>query len=125
VRNLPLILLALSGLALPVQHGHTAEAGQFPAPSLEGFVMYREYDDDGDGDGVKETHIQRYRNLAGDSLFSMTSHGHLWAWSLDSLESGDNSKAANYVIRDSNCNGVFDEVYGLDEQFHVPDCVKK
>jgi hypothetical protein len=28
------------------------------------------------------------------------------------------------VIRDSNCDGTFDERYGLDEQFHVPDCLK-
>jgi hypothetical protein len=28
------------------------------------------------------------------------------------------------VIRDSNCDGSFDEVYGLDDEFHVPDCVK-
>ena len=124
MRHLSLVVLALNGLLIPLQQGHAVEAGQYPPPDLDGFVMYREYDDDGDGDGVKETHIQRYKNLAGDSLFSMTSHGHLWAWSLDSLGSGNKSKARNYVIRDSNCDGVFDEVYGLDEQFHVPDCVK-
>ena len=30
----------------------------------------------------------------------------------------------NYVIRDSNCDGVFDGRYGLAEDFHVPDCLR-
>jgi hypothetical protein len=52
----------------------------------------------------------------------MTSNGRLWAWSLDTRD--DESGVHNYVIRDSNCDGVFDEVYGLDAEFHVPECLK-
>ena len=49
----------------------------------------------------------KYLNLNGDSAFSMTSNGRLWASSLDTRD--DESGMHNYVIRDSNCDGVFDE----------------
>jgi len=89
---------------------------------MDGFSLDSERDADGDGDGVNETHIKLYKNAKGDSLFSMTTNDRLWAWSLDSQ---DNKLGIhNYVIRDSDCDGVFDEVYGLDEEFHVPACVK-
>ena len=52
----------------------------------------------------------------------MSSKGVVWAWSLNSNNS--DSAVRNYVIRDSNCDGIFDEVYSLDEDFHVPDCAK-
>jgi hypothetical protein len=64
----------------------------------------------------------QYVNTSADSLFSMTTKGHTWAWSLDTHDS--DSGPSNYVIRDSDCDGSFDEVYGLDEEFHVPDCLK-
>ena len=98
------------------------EAAQFEPPDMDGFLLHGERDADGDGDGVKETHIQHYLNSNGDSAFSMTTNGRLWAWSLDTRDNdlGPN----NYVIRDSNCDGVFDEVYGLAEEYHVPECVK-
>ena len=100
-----------------------AIAEQFKPPSLDGFMLHDERDADGDGDGVNETHIMQYLNTSGDSLVSMSSKGVVWAWSLNtrSSETGHN----NYVMRDSNCDGVFDEVYGLDEEFHVPECMKQ
>ena len=55
-------------------------------------------------------------------MVSLTTRGHLWAWSLDARE--NESALSNYVIRDSDCDGVFDEVYGLEDEFHVPDCLK-
>jgi hypothetical protein len=97
------------------------EAGQYEPPDLEGFSLHGERE--ADGDGVNETHIQQYLNTNGDSAFSMTSNGRLWAWSLDSRD--DESGMHNYVIRDSNCDDIFDEVYGLDDEYHVPDCLKK
>ncbi|MGE5154943.1 MAG: hypothetical protein ACM3ST_13125 [Bdellovibrio bacteriovorus] len=89
------------------------------------FLLISEEDGDGDDDGVKETHILRYRNLDGDSIFSMTTKGRLWAWSLESVGSPALSGSGNYVIRDSDCDGIFDERYGLDEEFRVPDCLKQ
>ena len=34
------------------------------------------------------------------------------------------SGVRKYVIRNSNYDGVFNEVYGLDQEFHVPGCLK-
>ncbi len=98
-------------------------ATNFDPPKLDGFNLHAERDADGDKDGVNETHIKQYFNTAGDSIVSMTIKEKVWAWSLSTRnnDSGNN----NYVIRDSNCDGQFNEVYGLDEEFHVPDCLKK
>jgi len=100
------------------------EQGTFPPPTVDGFILQSKSEGDGDGDGINETHIMRYRNLSGDRLFSMTTRGKLWAWSLETHAGGDAGATGNYVIRDSNCDGIFDERYGLDDDFHVPDCLK-
>jgi hypothetical protein len=112
-----LVVAVLAGGMLP-----GAFANSFPPPELDGFSLHSERDADGDGDGVKETRIEKYVNPAGDSVVSMTTKGRLWAWSLDSAE--NDLGTHNYVIRDSDCDGIFDEVYGLDAEFHVPDCLK-
>ena len=100
-----------------------AQAGQFTAPDLEGFKQHDVRDADGDGDGKNETQITQYLNSNGDSIVSFTSNEQLWAWSLDTRDK-DELGTQNYVIRDSNCDGIFDEVYGLDDEFHVPVCLK-
>jgi hypothetical protein len=110
------------GLALMLLAIQTAMAGNFEPPSLDGFNMHAERDADGDGDGVNETRIRQYLNNKGDSLVSMTSKGRIWAWSLNTND--NDSAVRNYVIRDSDCDGSFDEVYGLDDDFHVPECVR-
>ena len=109
------LAVLLAGMALQCGIAGNAIAEQFKPPSLEGYMLHDERDADGDGDGVNETHIVQYLNTSGDSLV-------VWAWSLNTRtsETGHN----NYVMRDSNCDGVFDEVYGLDEEFHVPECMK-
>ena len=100
-----------------------AAPAQYEPPKLDGFNLHAERDADGDGDGVKETHIKQYFNASGDSIVSMTSKERVWAWSMDKRD--NDSAIKNYVIRDSNCDGVYDEVYSLEQDFHVPDCVKK
>lgn len=100
----------------------TALAASYTPPDLEGFKLHHERDADGDDDGVNETHIRQYLSNTGDSIVSMTTGERLWAWSLDTRD--DESGPRNYVIRDSDCDGVFDEVYGLDDDFHIPDCLK-
>lgn len=117
--NLPTVYI--TGCFLILLTGN-AFAEQFEPPALDGFNLHAESDADGDGDGKNETHIRQYFNTKGDSIVSMTTRGRLWAWSLNTRE--NSSAVHNYVIRDSNCDGVFDEVYGLDEEFHVPDCLK-
>ncbi len=95
----------------------------FAAPDLEDYLLSEEGNGDGDNDGIEETHILRYRNLAGDTVFSMTTKGRTWAWSREQ-HGGGASLERNYVIRDSDCDGIFDERYSLDEKFYVPDCLK-
>ncbi|MCP5299719.1 MAG: hypothetical protein H6954_08420 [Chromatiaceae bacterium] len=95
----------------------------YPPPDISRFILTGEEDGDGDGDGINETHIRHYRDIPGDRVFSMTTNNHLWAWSLQSSASGTMDPKHNFVIRDSDCDGTFDEKYGLDEQFHVPECV--
>ena len=99
-----------------------AQAGQFTPPDLTEFKQHDERDADGDGDGKNETQLRQYLNSNGDSIVSFTSNEQLWAWSLDTRD--DEGGPRNYVIRDSNCDGIFDEVYGLNDEFHVPACVK-
>lgn len=109
-------ILTLCGYAF------VATAGRFSPPDLGGFTQRGDRQADGDGDGVKETRIVQYRNANGDSIVSMSTGDRLWAWSLETR--GNDSAVHNYVIRDSDCDGVFDEVYGLDDEFHVPDCME-
>lgn len=117
-------LLAVVCASLLLQEVVAMETSYFGAPNLEGYVLHRENDGDGDGDGVEETHIKHYVGQDGSALFSMTTMERLWAWSL-STPDADAGIDSNYVIRDSNCDGVFDERYGLDEDFHIPDCLKQ
>jgi len=110
-------------LALGTGQVLAMEQGVYQPPDMTEFLLISEENGDGDGDGVKETHILRYRNLAGDSIFSMTTKGRLWAWSLESVDGPGGADGRNYVIRDSDCDGTYDERYGLDEQFLLPDCL--
>jgi hypothetical protein len=118
----PALLVIVGILGIGAVAG-TAEATRFNPPKLDGYSLSDEHDADGDGDGVKETHIQRYFNSNGDSIYSMTTNGHLWAWSLET-KGESTGGPMNYVIIDSDCDGVFDEVYSLDDVYYLPDCVK-
>jgi hypothetical protein len=122
--SLPLALFIIVGILAIVGSAGTAEATQFNPPKLDGYSLANEHDADGDGDGVKETHVQQYFDASGDSIYSMTTNGHVWAWSLET-KGESTSGPQNYVIRDSNCDGVFDEVYSLEDKYYLPDCVKK
>ena len=100
------------------------DTGTYQPPDLNRFLLINGDDADGDGDGVAETHVLHYQDVSGDKVFSMTTGDRLWAWSLKTPGQESNESGWNYVIRDSDCDGVFDEKYSLDEEFHVPDCAK-
>jgi hypothetical protein len=119
------LLSVLFALGFTVMTGQScsSEKVAYEAPDISQFISVSEEDGDGDGDGIKETRIRRYKNLAGDKAFSMTTGDRLWAWSLESHASGADPER-NFVIRDSDCDGTFDERYSLDEEFHVPECLK-
>jgi hypothetical protein len=115
----PALLLAVLGGVLVILAGY--QSG-FPAPDLKGYTQTHEEDGDGDGDGVNETHIRHYSNAAGDKVFSMTTRGSIWAWSLQGEAAADGAQT-NYVILDTDCDGRFDKRLSLDEEFHVPECL--
>ena len=116
------VVLVMTGIAILSGGPQLVYAEQIEPPSLDGFNLHVERDADGDGDEINETHIKQYLNQSGDSIVSMTTNGRLWAWSLDTRDQESGTK--NYVIRDSDCDGIFDEVYALDDEFHVPDCAR-
>jgi hypothetical protein len=114
---LTLVTVLGAGSALAV------ETGVFMGPGMEGFVRIQEYQGDGNADGADETTIRRFKNVAGDRMFTMTARDHLWAWSVDAVGDDDSDLNRNYVLRDSDCDGRFDERYRLDEGFSLPECL--
>ena len=119
--SLPLLIVVLLLSAAP---SIAVETGLFTAPEMEGFVKIQELDGDGNDDGVKETRIRRFRNVNGDRMFTMTAKDQLWAWSVDAVDDDDSQINRNYVLRDSDCDGSFDERYRLDEGFNLPACLE-
>jgi hypothetical protein len=108
----------------PESSGPAVSKGDYAAPSLDRFLLVSSSDEDGNEDGVNETHVRRYRSPEGDRIFSMTSQDRLWAWSLDTHGDDDKDVERNYVIRDSDCDGRFDERYSMDQQFLLPECLE-
>ena len=113
----------LCGVVATMGSAKAVEQGAYTPAAMDGFVKVQEYDADGNEDGTRETRIRRYRNLDGDKVFDMVTQGKLWAWSLDSYGDDDTDLEKNYVIRDSNCDGEFDERYTIDAEFKVPPCL--
>ena len=89
---------------------------------MAGFNLHHEREANGDCEDENETQLRQYLNASGDSLISFTTNGRIWAWRLDTRD--NEAGPHNYVIRDSNSDGVFDEDYRLDDAFHVPDCTR-
>lgn len=122
--NTGLLALILAGLLSAwAIRGETAQKGIFEPPSLRGFSPKNSYLQDGDGDGIKETRVDRFTSPSGHSLFSLTTKDRTWAWSLETPGADDSDLGANYVIWDSDCDGVFDRRYRLDEEFRIPPCL--
>jgi len=119
------LTIAPQDAAVPTAPAESAsvEKGMFFKPELNDYALHNESDEDGDGDGVNETHVRRYINSKGDSAFSMTTNDKLWAWSLDTKAGDDSDIKKNFVIRNSNCDSVFDERYSLNAEYHVPACL--
>jgi hypothetical protein len=117
----PLLIVVLLLVAVP---GMAMETGFFRGPGMEGFVKISEHEGDGNADGTNETTIRRFRNVNGDRMFTMTAKDQLWAWSVDAVGDDDSEINRNYVLRDSDCDGRFDERYRLDEGFSLPDCLE-
>ena len=115
---------ALLALTLTLQPVAAAEKGEYPAPALDKFQPAGESEADVNGDGANESLIRRYISEAGIVIFSLSTGEQLWAWSMAATEGDALDPSKSYVIRDSNCDGVFDEKYGPQEDFEIPSCVK-
>lgn len=111
-------------LVVGLQSAHAMEKGEYPPPTLDNFQPAGESEADVDGDGVNESLLKRYINEVGGSVLSLTTGDRLWVWSLASAEGDSLDPSKSYVIRDSNCDGVFDEKYGAQEDFEIPACAK-
>lgn len=113
------LILALANTSLLA-----AETGVFQPPSLDGYTKDREFDVDVNEDGINETHVVKYVNTAQDIIYKYTTNGKTWAWGAG-VNSGDKSDITkNYAVRDSNCDGKFDEKYTRTEEFYLPSCLK-
>jgi hypothetical protein len=111
-------------LMLALQPAIAAEQGEYPPPKLDNFQAAGESPADVDGDGANESLIKRYISEAGVTIFSLNTGDRLWAWSVANAEGDSLDPSKSYVIRDSNCDGVFDKKYGVQEDFEIPACVK-
>jgi len=122
------ILLLLVALLVSIAlQSHAMEKGIFQPPSLEDYEYERAWQMDINKDGVKETHVTMYKNSDGGKILKITSlNGTVWAWAVRSSywpkDKEDLTK--NYTLRDSNCDGVFDEKLKNDEAYKVPDCLR-
>ena len=117
------VLLA-TAVGLAVLTAGTSGQATFTAPGLQAYRLQKAYQQDADGDGVEETHVHRYRSRVGDQVLSLSARGQVWAWTLDTANDDDADIMANHVIRDSDCDGNFDQRYGLHEPYRLPVCLQ-
>jgi len=102
------------------------EKGVFKPPSLEGYtlVQTKQLDKDKVKDGIKETTLEIYGNAIGQYIGKYTCNGIIWEWGVKANNNNDDT-INNYILRDSDGDGIFDERYGGNETTYVPDWVKK
>jgi len=125
MKNIILISSVVCFIFTPLQ-AYAMEKGVFQPPSLEGYKLEKEFDVDVDEDGIKESNMTRYQNSAGDRILKLKTKNRIWGWAVKrhKYPEDKNDLTKNYAIKDSNCNGIFDEIYRWDEQFYLPDCLK-
>jgi len=98
----------------------------FQPPSLEGYVLDNAayLDKDKIIDGIHETLGEVFKNSEGKVIVRLSTDRKTWAWGIFGNPSDRTDIINNYVIRDSNGDGIFDEKYPANEQFFLPDWVK-
>lgn len=119
-------LISVSGLFFVLfacEPARAMETGTFEPPSLDGYSFFEEKlldkDEKEDGDGVKETKLEIYRNLLGQRIGRYTCNGRTYAWGVKSNNNREDA-VNNYTIRDSVGMGHFDERYGGNERTYAP-----
>lgn len=103
------------------------EKDNFYPPNLDGFWHYGDVFTDLDEDGVKESVVSFYKNSKNDKITKSVVDGKIWRWAEKSHKypHDKNDISKNYVIIDSDCNGVFDTKYDLETEYDFPACLKK
>lgn len=101
------------------------ELGMYEPPDLAGYVLYKSrlIDADEPPDGIKESLLEKFRTSDGKKVFRISTRGYVWAWSKKNAQDTNSSKE-NYVIVDSDGDGIFDVRYSLKEIFGRPSYLK-
>lgn len=119
-------LISVSGLffiLFACELAHAMETGTFAPPSLEGYAFIDEklLDKDEIKDGIKETRLEKYQNGSGWKIGKYIADGKAWAWAVAPNRKDVCRYPDNYVIRDSDGDGIFDERYRYcGEDFWLP-----
>ena len=113
-------------LRFGVPDAHAYEEGVYQPPSLEGyhFDKAKKFDKDWPEDGIKETLVERFLNSKGQGILKYTTKGKTWAWGIMGNPSDRNDTTNNFLIRDSDGDGSYDEKYLGNEGFSLPDYLK-
>lgn len=124
-----LIVVLLIMLCILAPMPYAMEKGVFQPPSLDGYTLDRTKYSDKDTiiDGIKETKIEVFKNSSGQIIAKYTTNNKTWAWAklMDPSDVNNIDTSINYVIRDSDGDGKFDEMYNRTEDFYLPNWVKE
>jgi hypothetical protein len=90
------------------------------------YRLDRRFKFDTDGDGVKESFLQRYVNVTDPNkqIISYATKGILWAWAIWRDFSKNDDLINNFVIVDAEGKGLFDTRYHRRERFTLPNYLK-
>jgi hypothetical protein len=97
----------------------------FQPPDLNDYQLSKEWDDN--SVWIKDTHVMKYTNRKGDKIYRYSTNKHVWGWTvvLSNAKETGHDLTKNYKIRDSKCNGKFDEKYSLEEAWPgSPACAR-
>jgi hypothetical protein len=101
------------------------EKNFFQSPNLKDYQLSKEWDDNSVWN--KDTHVKMYRNENGDRVYGFLTNNQVWGWRvvLSNVKETGHDLTKNYKIRDSNCNGTFDEKYSIEEAWPgSPACAR-
>ena len=116
---------AVGAVRLGLKVAKAKEMGQYQPPSLDGYRLsqVKMVDMSKPEDGVNETTYEIYKKGNESLVGRFLTNRKVWAWAVYHNLKDIHDSARNYVFVDSQCKGVFDERYGPDEEFYLPDCI--
>jgi hypothetical protein len=90
----------------------------------ETYLSRRSKGVDVDENGSKETMLFRYE-CQKKVIIRFTTKGKTWAWAILLNREDKADEINNYVVYDSNGDGIFNRKYGGSENFNLPDYLKE